>query len=341
MLLRRTGDAEAAEDLAQETLLRAFRNLHRYDPTKPIWPWLRAIALNRAASWAAQRRSVASLEGVDRAAESRDLQEVESRETLHSLLLDLTEAQQHALWLRYVEDQDSRKAAATLGLSVAAFKQLLHRARTALRTRLEEHREAVFTPLLLPLRAFRRLVARVSKSDTVGLRVAEALAPAGTAMMALLIVVGSIHVPSARAEQSRESQVITPGSTRAVVHRSSDAPPEGARRGAHVTEARKAALANPANAGRDVAGSAAQGSRKTCTGDAACTSHSDLPGAPGPSSPPGVNDRVSPFVQADTPLGDVCVEDACAVDDPSSEPGGGAGGVVDEIIRDVRILPTD
>ena len=39
-----TQSAVDAEDLAQETFLRAYRNLSRYDPRKPFLTWLYVIA---------------------------------------------------------------------------------------------------------------------------------------------------------------------------------------------------------------------------------------------------------------------------------------------------------
>lgn len=40
------GDADDAEDIAQETFLRAWNNLQRFDPARPLRPWLLSIAAN-------------------------------------------------------------------------------------------------------------------------------------------------------------------------------------------------------------------------------------------------------------------------------------------------------
>ena len=42
------GDADDAEDITQETFLRAYHNLKRFDPTRPLRPWLLSIAANLA-----------------------------------------------------------------------------------------------------------------------------------------------------------------------------------------------------------------------------------------------------------------------------------------------------
>ena len=42
------GDPDEAEDVAQETFLRAWNNLKRFDPTRPLRPWLLRITSNLA-----------------------------------------------------------------------------------------------------------------------------------------------------------------------------------------------------------------------------------------------------------------------------------------------------
>jgi RNA polymerase sigma-70 factor (ECF subfamily) len=43
---RMTGSLADADDLAQDAFIRAFRNLHRYDPERPFFTWLYTVALN-------------------------------------------------------------------------------------------------------------------------------------------------------------------------------------------------------------------------------------------------------------------------------------------------------
>ena len=49
------GDADEAEDVAQETFIRAYRALERFDASRPLRPWLLRIASNLASN---QRRSI-------------------------------------------------------------------------------------------------------------------------------------------------------------------------------------------------------------------------------------------------------------------------------------------
>jgi len=51
LLLRMVGRREVAEDLMQETLLRAFRGLDAYRPEGKFRAWVFRIALNQARDW--------------------------------------------------------------------------------------------------------------------------------------------------------------------------------------------------------------------------------------------------------------------------------------------------
>src|SRR5271167_636499 len=44
-----------AEDVTQEVFLRVFRSLRRWDPTRPLKPWIMSIAVNRCRTWLSQR----------------------------------------------------------------------------------------------------------------------------------------------------------------------------------------------------------------------------------------------------------------------------------------------
>jgi RNA polymerase sigma-70 factor, ECF subfamily len=60
-----TGDAAAAEDIAQEAFLAALRNLDRFDRRRPFGPWLHRIVVNRAIDWTRARRLRGEVELVD------------------------------------------------------------------------------------------------------------------------------------------------------------------------------------------------------------------------------------------------------------------------------------
>lgn len=136
--LQHRGAAVDAEDLTQETFLRAFENLHRYRPRWSFSAWLFTIA--RRASINHHRRARPAIEQSDMDAvaspEAGPLEVMvaaEGRRRLWDLAADvLSEEQTTALWLYYVEDMSGRGIALVLGRSVASVKVMLFRARKRL-----------------------------------------------------------------------------------------------------------------------------------------------------------------------------------------------------------------
>jgi RNA polymerase sigma-70 factor (ECF subfamily) len=136
--LRRWCTHEDAEDLVQDTLVRAYHNLDRYRSSWRFATWLFTIA--RRLSMNLKRRPRAKLDpdtletvedsasGPDRLAADR-----ESRGRLWELAAEaLTEPQLTATWLYYVEDMPVAQIARVLGRSKTATKVTLFRARKRL-----------------------------------------------------------------------------------------------------------------------------------------------------------------------------------------------------------------
>ena len=57
-----THDAQASEDIAQESFLAAIRALDRFDRRRPFGPWLHRIVVNRAIDWTRARTLRAEIE---------------------------------------------------------------------------------------------------------------------------------------------------------------------------------------------------------------------------------------------------------------------------------------
>jgi RNA polymerase sigma-70 factor (ECF subfamily) len=141
--LRRRGDE--AEDLLQETFIRAYANLFRYRPRWRFATWIFTIA--RRVSITNQRRPPRpeSREAILAAAESgrpgpvEVVMEEENRRYLWRRAAQiLSEDEVTALWLHYGENLGTRDIAAVLGRSSAAVKTMLFRARKRLVPLLEE-----------------------------------------------------------------------------------------------------------------------------------------------------------------------------------------------------------
>jgi RNA polymerase sigma-70 factor (ECF subfamily) len=146
-----TGDSHAAEDLLQETWLRAFHALGQLQKSGNLRVWLLSIAQNvltdsarrearhkRAAPPRAGPEVLAQLPGSSPLPEE-EAQRAELREHVLAVLRSLPEEYRLPLTLRYLTGADYDTIAAQLGLSNGSLRGLLHRGLKLLRTRLEGH----------------------------------------------------------------------------------------------------------------------------------------------------------------------------------------------------------
>ena len=79
-----THDAQAAEDIAQESFLAAIRALDTFDRRRPFGPWLHRIVVNRAIDWSRARRLRSEVELGELVPASEDRPEL-ADETLAAL----------------------------------------------------------------------------------------------------------------------------------------------------------------------------------------------------------------------------------------------------------------
>jgi RNA polymerase sigma-70 factor, ECF subfamily len=138
--LRVVGTPDAADEAAQEAIMRAWR--HRDSCRQPERPhgWLRRIAHNEAVRVAVRRpNEVLDDYPLSALAETGSgAQDLENRLFLNGILKTLSESDQELVRLRYYEDLTCAKLADHFGLSEATVKVRLHRMRRRLRERLEE-----------------------------------------------------------------------------------------------------------------------------------------------------------------------------------------------------------
>lgn len=141
-------DGEAAQEVTQETFLRAWRGIARFKGKSRFFTWLYRIGINEAKRQAARGPSepVASLddEPIPEApdwseAPETKLEQSELRRALEDAVRALPVDYRAPVILRDVEGLSTHEAAEAMGLSESAFKSRLHRARLALRRTLDEH----------------------------------------------------------------------------------------------------------------------------------------------------------------------------------------------------------
>lgn len=133
-----------AEELAQESFLRAFRSLASYDDTRASFAsWLFTIAKHLAIDAVARgRREVALPEPADDAAVAHDpsahtlLEQAERRRRLRQTLARLPQVLRGTLALAYVKELSLDDIAAIEGCSVGTVKSRLFRGRQLLRAAL-------------------------------------------------------------------------------------------------------------------------------------------------------------------------------------------------------------
>lgn len=143
-----TGDAQAAEDLAQETLVEAWRHAHKLHDPRGREPWLRAIARNVCLRWRQRRRHEAGHLAPtepdaddappDRARQAAAdleiaLERGELADLLDRALALLPPTTRDVLVARYIDESPHGEIAARLGLSESAVKMQVARGKLTLR----------------------------------------------------------------------------------------------------------------------------------------------------------------------------------------------------------------
>jgi len=138
-------DTAEAEDVAQEAMMRAWRNAPKWEPGRAKFStWLHKVALNLCYDRLRKRKS-ASLDEVaepvdDRASAQEEMEADERLTLLKDAIESLPERQRAAIQLRHFEERGNDETAEILGVSIEAVESLLSRGRRALRDKLAGQR---------------------------------------------------------------------------------------------------------------------------------------------------------------------------------------------------------
>ncbi len=146
---RLLGERGRAEDLAQETFIRAHQRLDTFDVERPFGPWIRRIAANLCLTHLNRKRpatqplddeatfsAAASSTNPERVQEQR-----ERNQAIHRALLELPPHYRAVIELRHYQDMNYQEIADTLKLPLNTAKSHLFRARKLLAKVLEERYE--------------------------------------------------------------------------------------------------------------------------------------------------------------------------------------------------------
>ena len=137
---RMLGTAEDAEDASQETFLRAYRSMKRYDNSRPFSTWLLSIAAHYCIDQIRRRRlSIVSIEELpvpDVPDTSPGLESTvsrnEERRRIRKLLDTLAPIDRAAVIMYYWYDFSYDEMWQARSLTMSAVKSRLHRARRAM-----------------------------------------------------------------------------------------------------------------------------------------------------------------------------------------------------------------
>lgn len=133
-------NAEDAEDAAQETFLRAYKNMARYDPERSFSTWLLSIAAHYCIDQIRRRRldmvgiedlPVPHLRDLKPGPESQ-LSETEEQRRIRMLLDVLDSTDRAVVTMYYWYEFSYKEISEALSLTESAIKSRLHRARRAM-----------------------------------------------------------------------------------------------------------------------------------------------------------------------------------------------------------------
>jgi RNA polymerase sigma-70 factor (ECF subfamily) len=150
---RLTGNTTEAEDLVQESFLRAYRFFHRYDDSLPFTSWLYRIMTNAHIDMVRRRGRIrtTSLEsaGSDgattwdlpdtEAAPDRMMMENSLEEPVQKALMSMTPEFRTAVLLADVEGMAYEEVADIMKTSVGTVRSRIHRGRKQIRNHLIKH----------------------------------------------------------------------------------------------------------------------------------------------------------------------------------------------------------
>ena len=171
LVFRSLGDADEAEDLAQNVFLQVYKSAHRYRVSAKFTTWLFTIARNLCLN-EIRRRSRHAAESLDasaaaseeaphhRIADSREsgphdaALESELAAKIQEALLALPENQRTAILLCRDQELSYEDIASILGCSLTAVKSLIHRGRETLKRRLKPYLRPVLGTIPPALRNF-------------------------------------------------------------------------------------------------------------------------------------------------------------------------------------------
>lgn len=139
------GNQHDAEDVAQEALISAYRNLQGYRPEAPFGAWLHRIVVNRSYDYVRRRQRqwklvdemTAESQGVEADQAVDNVRAAEQQAEVRELLATLDERNRAIVTLRFLQDMQIKDIASALEMPEGTVKRRLHDVLKLLRVRME------------------------------------------------------------------------------------------------------------------------------------------------------------------------------------------------------------
>ena len=198
---RKIGDFHIAEDITQDTFLKAYQRLSTLKEPQRFASWLYVIAANHCSTWLRKKRLwTQSLENTSSAqlekatysgyviAENEQTTAEAQREVVKKLLAKLQESDRTVITLYYLGGMTHEEISEFLGVSVAAIKNRLYRARNRLKREEPMIREALGNFQITP-NLTENIMREVSRLKPIAPSNTKPLVPWGTIAVSTLVVV--------------------------------------------------------------------------------------------------------------------------------------------------------
>jgi len=141
LMLRMNFSVSDAADLTQEAFIKAYENLERYNPVRPLFPWLYAIGRNLALDHLRREKTASAakenlrrqIDLVPNPGGGGNPEEAPDLRRLRQCLRELPEDYREAVVLRFHEGMNMKEIGRALGLSVSGAKMRVRRGLVRLR----------------------------------------------------------------------------------------------------------------------------------------------------------------------------------------------------------------